>query len=154
MSKLHYKSQAWISRAPLASYLRTSCTSNVPLHAVLLALAVVLSPTLSSCNRVDWVPIDDAIEPFERQSFSISGELCTSPSEDLSYPLRVLFVVDGSESMEVTDPPDPGTGQSGRQRAVREAWQRLLEQRLWCMIEDGLGSASMPRAHAYARKAL
>lgn len=81
-----------------------------------------------SCNRVDWVPIEDALDPFERQRFSISGELCTSPSEDLSFPLRVLFVVDGSESMEVTDPPDPETEESGRQRAVRETWQRLLEE--------------------------
>jgi hypothetical protein len=84
--------------------------------------------SLVSCNRVDWVPLEDALDPFERQKFSISGELCTSPSEDLSYPLRVLFVVDGSESMEVTDPPDPETEESGRQRAVRETWQRLLEQ--------------------------
>lgn len=84
--------------------------------------------SLVSCNRVDWVPLEDVLDPFERQKFSISGELCTSPSEDLSYPLRVLFVVDGSESMEVTDPPDPETEKSGRQRAVRETWQRLLEQ--------------------------
>ena len=83
---------------------------------------------LSSCNRVDWVPIEDAVDPFKRQNFSISGEICTSPSEDLSYPLRVLFVVDGSESMEVTDPPDPETEESGRQRAVRETWERLLEE--------------------------
>lgn len=81
-----------------------------------------------SCNRLDWVPIEDALPKFERQRFSISGELCTSPSEDLSFPLRVLFVVDGSESMEVTDPPNPETEESGRQRAVRETWQRLLEQ--------------------------
>lgn len=84
--------------------------------------------SLWSCNRLDWVPIEDALPKFERQRFAISGELCTSPSEDLSFPLRVLFVVDGSESMEVTDPPDPETEESGRQRAVRETWQRLLEQ--------------------------
>ena len=93
-----------------------------------LGTTLVLSLLVLSCNRVDWVPIEDALDPFERQRFSVTGELCTSPSEDLSYPLRVLFVVDGSESMEVTDPPDPETEQSGRQRAVRETWQRLLEE--------------------------
>ncbi len=99
------------------------------LHSVSLRPQVsLLTLLLFSCNRVDWVPIEDVLDPFEKQSFSISGELCTSPSEDLSYPLRVLFVVDGSESMEVTDPPDPETEESGRQRAVRETWQRLLEQ--------------------------
>lgn len=103
--------------------------SGVSLARVLLLLGTLtLVGSLGSCNRVDWVPIEDALDPFERQSFSISGEVCTSPSEDLSYPLRVLFVVDGSESMEVTDPPDPETEESGRQRAVRETWQRLLEE--------------------------
>ena len=61
-----------------------------------IMLGTALSSMLGSCNRVDWVPIQDAVDPFERQNFSISGEVCTSPSEDLSYPLRVLFVVDGS----------------------------------------------------------
>ena len=97
-------------------------------EAFTLTYILILSVLLGSCNRVDWVPIEDALDPFDRQSFSISGEICTSPSEDLSYPLRVLFVVDGSESMEVTDPPDPETEESGRQRAVRETWQRLLEE--------------------------
>ena len=98
-----------------------------PLRIMSQVMILLCSMTLS-CNRVDWVPIEDRLDPFERQRFSISGELCTSPSEDLSYPLRVLFVVDGSESMEVTDPPDPETEESGRQRAVRETWQRLIEQ--------------------------
>ena len=93
---------------------------------IFASLLTSLTLSLSSCNRVDWVPIDDVLDPFERQRFSITGELCASPSEDLSYPLRVLFVVDGSESMEVTDPPDPETETSGRQRAVRETWQRLI----------------------------
>jgi hypothetical protein len=46
----------------------------------------------------------------------------------VSYPLRVLFVVDGSESMEVSDPPDLDTGLRGRQVAVQEVWERLLEE--------------------------
>ena len=91
-------------------------------------MIMIISLVFCSCNRLDWVPIEDALPTFERQRLSISGELCTSPSEDLSFPLRVLFVVDGSESMEVTDPPDPETEESGRQRAVRETWQRLIDQ--------------------------
>ena len=83
---------------------------------------------IGSCNRVDWVPLEDIIEPFEPARFSIEGEICTSPSEDLSYPLRVLFVVDASVSMNVSDPPDPETNESSRQRAVRETWERLLEE--------------------------
>ena len=93
-----------------------------------LSLICLISWSTLSCNRVDWVPLEDVIDPYSKPHFSIEGQLCASPSEDLSYPLRVLFVVDGSESMEVSDPPDPVTEERGRQRAVRETWTRLLEQ--------------------------
>ncbi|MFB6263788.1 MAG: VWA domain-containing protein [Bradymonadaceae bacterium] len=56
----------------------------------------------------------------------ISGSLCTRKPERLVFPLRVLFVVDTSVSMRVTDPPDPTTGTTGRERAVRATWKRLL----------------------------
>ena len=83
---------------------------------------------LSGCTRVDWVPDEEILDPFVKPQFSIAGSVCTSPSKELSYPLRVLFVVDGSESMEVSDPPDPETDERGRQRAVRQTWETLLEE--------------------------
>ncbi|MAD61817.1 MAG: hypothetical protein CMH49_09965 [Myxococcales bacterium] len=107
--------------------LRSNSTTRFTPHLRQMTI-MIISLVFGSCNRLDWVPIEDALPTFERQRLSISGELCTSPSEDLSFPLRVLFVVDGSESMEVTDPPDPETEESGRQRAVRETWQRLIDQ--------------------------
>ena len=87
-----------------------------------------LGLSLNGCTRVDWVPDENAIDPFVKPQFSVEGSVCTLPSRELSYPLRVLFVVDGSESMEVSDPPNPETDERGRQRAVRETWQTLLEE--------------------------
>jgi hypothetical protein len=99
----------------------------VKLYSFVLMLSLFIA-ILPACNRGDWVPIKDVIEPFEVPRLDIEGQVCTAEPQDLSYPLRVLFVVDGSESMEVSDPPDPMTEERGRQRAVRETWERLLEQ--------------------------
>lgn len=57
----------------------------------------------------------------------VEGTLCTSSPGSRVFPLRVLFVVDASESMRVTDPPDPVTGETGRQRAVRQSYETLLD---------------------------
>jgi len=58
----------------------------------------------------------------------VNGQLCTRTPDTLVFPLRVMFVVDGSVSMGITDPPDPVTGITQRERAVRETWQNLLSQ--------------------------
>jgi hypothetical protein len=89
---------------------------------------LALSLGLLSCTRVDWVPLEGAVEPYAPPTMSVSGRLCASAPEAVEYPLRLLFLVDGSESMEVSDPPDPDTGLRRRQVAVREAWERVLEQ--------------------------
>jgi hypothetical protein len=56
-----------------------------------------------------------------------TGEFCTTSPESVVFPLRVLFVVDSSESMLVTDPGDPVSQETGRERAVRETWETVLE---------------------------
>jgi len=95
-------------------------------HAIyLLFIGVFL---LGACTnaKLEKMP---AKAPLQRDDkLAISGELCTLDPETLTFPLRVLFVVDSSVSMEITDPPDPITGESGRERAVRETWTRLLDQ--------------------------
>ena len=81
---------------------------------------------LSACNRTHLEPIPPPPPPERDDKIEISGALCTRSPEDRSFPLRVLFLVDGSESMEVTDPVDPVSGETRREAAVRAAWQRLL----------------------------
>lgn len=77
---------------------------------------------------------DTGLEPIPQpqkvrdDKLELTGELCTRTPDTLVFPLRVLFIVDGSISMGVTDPPDPVTGQTQRERAVRETWERLLGQ--------------------------
>lgn len=88
----------------------------------LLVLATDLSCTEAKLEPIPPPPVfrDDKIE--------IQGNLCTQPPETLVFPLRVLFVIDSSISMDVSDPPDPVSGTTGRERAVRETWTGLLDQ--------------------------
>ena len=64
--------------------------------------------------------------PFLDNKLAVVGDLCTTSPESRVFPLRILFVVDASESMLVNDPPDPVTGETNRERAVRETWEELL----------------------------
>ncbi|MFT7623466.1 MAG: hypothetical protein ACI9WU_002649 [Myxococcota bacterium] len=89
-----------------------------------LVLGVLL---ISGCTNVKLELIPDPI--FDKDDkLEVQGAFCTSSPQTLKFPLRVMFIVDASESMAVTDPPDPETGETGRQRAVREVWEGLLEE--------------------------
>jgi hypothetical protein len=83
---------------------------------------------LVGCTSVtlEVLPPDVPVGPDDR--LTVTGEVCTSPPDSLSWPRRVLFLVDGSESMRLSDPPDPITGETGRERAVRVAAEALLAE--------------------------
>lgn len=83
----------------------------------------------AACSDVHFQPVPE-VAPVIDDKVQIAGELCTRSPESLVFPLRVLFVVDGSESMEVTDPPDPVTGLTRREATVRAVWTGLFAQGL------------------------
>ena len=94
-----------------------------------LAAIVALSAALGAsggCTEAGLEPIPKA--PIYRDDkLSVGGALCTRSPDTLTFPLKVLFVIDSSVSMAYTDPPDPVTGEAGRQRALRETYTRLLD---------------------------
>ncbi|MCA9546787.1 MAG: VWA domain-containing protein [Myxococcales bacterium] len=91
------------------------------LAAALVALLVC------ACTDAELEEIPTPPPPPRDDTLRVDGALCTRPPDALEFPLRVLFLVDGSESMETTDPVDPATGETRRQAAVRETWTRLLQ---------------------------
>jgi len=102
---------------------------STPARARRLGLVAAVVTLAAACSDTDL----QRVEPtpgFLDDKVSVSGGLCTRSPESLVFPLRVLFVVDTSESMRVTDPPDPVTGLTRREEVVREVWQGLLAQGL------------------------
>lgn len=91
-------------------------------------LAVALGVGLGAgCTGVDLEPI--VRPPVVRDDkLQIDASFCTRGPGTRVSPLRVLFVVDSSESMRITDPVDPVTMETARERAVRDAWTRLLDR--------------------------
>ncbi|MBA2665270.1 MAG: VWA domain-containing protein [Bradymonadaceae bacterium] len=92
-----------------------------------LFVLLVALPALVTCTEAKLEPIPREIGTRD-DKLEITGSICTSEPDTLVFPLRLLFVVDTSSSMIVVDPPDPITGETNRERAVRETWTRLLEQ--------------------------
>lgn len=90
----------------------------------LLALVALIG----SCTRSGLESLPPKGDRLRDDKLEIDGSLCTQEPESLVFPLRVLFIVDASQSMEVTDPADPVTLETRRERAVRETWQDLLNQ--------------------------
>jgi hypothetical protein len=105
--------------------LRTARATRRPVVVALTLLVCAAALAQTSCTEAKL----EKIPPrpiFRDDKLSISGEICTREPETLTFPLRVLFVIDSSVSMDVTDPPDPVSGETGRERAVRETWTRLI----------------------------
>jgi len=92
----------------------------------LVCVLVGIASSMSSCTRAGLEEIPPP-PVYRDDKLEIRGDICTRDPETLVFPLYVLFVIDGSISMEVTDPPDPVTGVTGRERAVRSTWEQLLE---------------------------
>ena len=90
-----------------------------------LFLLAVFSTGLVTCTDASLEKLPDPPMPVPDNKLTVIGSVCTQPTESLEFPLRVVFLVDCSESMEVNDPPDP-SGETGRERAVRETVENLL----------------------------
>ncbi|MBI4822058.1 MAG: VWA domain-containing protein [Deltaproteobacteria bacterium] len=83
-----------------------------------LAIACFLSmPT--ACTEVALESIPDPPPPPIDNHFRLSGAFCTQDPSAVEFPVKILFVVDVSDSMSVTDPPDPADANyTARGRAV------------------------------------
>jgi hypothetical protein len=77
---------------------------STPLRAWLVAalLAVV---TLCACAETDLQPVPGGPLVPRDDRLSISGQFCLDRPTPAEFPVRILFVVDISQSMNVSDPP-------------------------------------------------
>lgn len=93
------------------------------------ALGLLLA-ALSGCTDAALYGSPDEKRPPVDNLLAISGEFCTEDPSKVEFPVKILFVVDVSQSMTQTDPPDPARGNlTERTRAVQEVITALAGQR-------------------------
>lgn len=91
---------------------------------IILTIGLLTIPTACTDASLELLP--PGPPPVKDNKLKLHGDVCTLNPESLVFPMRVVFLVDCSESMEVNDPPDPITGETGREKAVRETATDLL----------------------------
>ncbi len=92
-----------------------------------LVLVFAFLVKIQGCTDASLEGLPPPPPPVPDNKLALDGTVCTEDPEELVFPTRVLFLVDCSESMEVNDQPDPTTGETGREKAVRETVEMLLE---------------------------
>ena len=86
------------------------------------AAACALAAALAACTDVGLeVPPDPPPPPFD-DKLELHGEFCTRDPGLVTFPVKVLFVIDTSQSMNVTDP------ECGRCDAVQQIIDLLLPE--------------------------
>jgi hypothetical protein len=83
------------------------------------ARLLLLSLLAVACTRADLQAIDDIQVNIVDNLLEISGQVCTDPPVESDFPVKVLFIIDGSGSMQFVDNP------TYRALAVEEAILRL-----------------------------
>src|SRR5687767_7102976 len=81
------------------------------------ALLLALFPL--ACTRADLQAIDDVQVNIVDNLLEIRGQVCTDPPAETDFPVKILFIIDGSGSMQFVDNP------TYRALAVEEAILRL-----------------------------
>lgn len=69
----------------------------------LVALALVVI-ALGGCTDADLEPIPPPESAEADNKLRVRGEFCTTDPDDLRFPVKLLFLIDTSSSMETTDP--------------------------------------------------
>lgn len=96
-------------------------TGHMPRWTATGLTALVL---LTACTETDLYRNDEVEIPVYDNKLRVSGRFCTTDPADVVFPLKVMFIIDTSQSMNVNDPisqtePDP-TKQTGRAAAIRD----------------------------------
>lgn len=81
---------------------------------------------LPACTDLDVFKSPGLGEGQPDNKMTIKGEFCTEHPDELNYPVKIMFIIDCSQSMNVTDPQPAPNRWSGRVRAV---WDVIAKYR-------------------------
>jgi hypothetical protein len=89
------------------------------MHPIGLVLASIM---LTSCSRSALEPTPPPPPPDIDNLIDIEGRFCGEPPEEKAFPIKILFVIDQSTSLQCTD------SQNRRVRVLNELVNRLAPQ--------------------------
>ncbi len=92
--------------------------SSIVLKIEIVLLYIISSLAFHSCTDAGLQPILDEVV-YVDDKLSISGQFCTSPADEVSFPVKILIVMDQSASLQCTD------AGNNRLRALRLAGESL-----------------------------
>lgn len=70
----------------------------------ILGASAALAVALGACSDVRLEPPDTGVEAgVVDDQLDVTGSFCTSPAESVTYPVKVMFIVDGSGSLQFSD---------------------------------------------------
>jgi hypothetical protein len=112
----------------------TSTTARPATRTRALALCLSLTGLVVGCSDRRLVPIEDATLTNVDDLVDIEAEFCARRTEEVTFPVKILLVLDGSGSLQFTD-------QSGlRRAAVRDLMSSLARQPDVYVATMGFGS--------------
>jgi hypothetical protein len=87
-------------------------------------VSVALLGLMFSCTDVDVFETPGTGKGQQDNKLSVAGTFCTEHPDELAFPVKIMFIIDCSQSMNVTDPPPSPDEYSGRVAAVWEVIQK------------------------------
>jgi len=97
----------------------------------LLVAGLLLGLALGACTAAELEREVEIDIPIHDNKLQLTGKFCTTDPADVVFPLKVLFIIDTSQSMNVSDPVsttemDP-TKQTGRAKAIRDVIAQFVD---------------------------
>jgi hypothetical protein len=88
-------------------------------------LGVACLALISGCTDVDVFETPGTGKGQKDDKLSVTGSFCTEHPDEMNSPVKIMFIIDCSQSMNVTDPPPSPNEYPGRVRAVWEVIQKF-----------------------------
>ena len=88
-------------------------------------LTAVGSLLLFGCTDVDVFETPGTGKGQKDDKLEIRGGFCTEHPDEMAFPVKIMFIIDCSQSMNITDPPPSENEYPGRVQAVWEVIQKF-----------------------------
>ncbi|HUU02041.1 MAG TPA: VWA domain-containing protein [Myxococcota bacterium] len=94
-------------------------------RAFFACLATVILGAGVSCTDADIFETPGLGSGSQDNKLKVTGSFCTEHPDELKFPVKIMFIIDCSQSMNITDPPPTPNDYPGRVKAVWDVIQKF-----------------------------